>query len=1139
MDISMLLSPHKIINRLRAAVVLCALCAAAAAAAFSTGHYPTESVLAKGRWMKVSVPADGLYMLSASTLRSWGFKDPMAVRVYGHGGKRMDDLLSEANYPGDLPLLQTHNSAEGVVFYGTGPGEWVRHKLVSATQEPPYWNPNPYTTAGYYFVTENAEVPLREIDKADAGSPQTPVTSFLHRMQHKTELTSPGYAGPLLVGEDFRYTRKRSFAFDTPDLVEGDDNLQMCVSMNVETTKNNAYINLSVNGEALPRHNNDRISKATDLRYGHGKLDFDTRKTTVAAGTKKITIGVELEISETPNLAALNLISIAYLRKLDLGTAGYLDFWLKAASVQLGGSDGAIVWDVTTPSDIRAVEHDKGVWHRGLWSERHYAAWRPGSRIPAPKTEGWINNQNLHGDEPADMVIVSPALFLEQARRIAQYHSEIDTLRILVVEDNEVYNEFSSGSPEAGGLRNFFKMHYDRAQAAGRNFRYALLLGRLSCDYRRVTPWAPDYPLIPAWTPRDMSASLHDNMGYFTDDFAGMLSDNSGNDFNRAHISIAIGRMPVTDNLSLRNVVDKTVEYIEASRKSAWKHRFLFVADDGDRFQHLDAAEKTVNAFANRSGQNQFVRKVYLHAFEKVGNVNQGAKDRQNQALEEGVVWWNFNGHASSTGWTADGILTYSDINNMYLRHLPFIAAFTCDFLRMDSPSISGAEIMYTERYGGCIGVLSALRPVYISNNDDLSAAVGRALARRGLDNTLLTPGEICRLAKNDLTRDDTNRLRYFMVGDPALPLAMPSNLVRVDSVNNVPLGPDTPGEFMALQRATMSGSVTDPMGNVLTDFNGTITVDLYDADLTTSVKNVDDNGNETWRNFEEYGSRIFSGSTEVKAGKFTVRMAMPLEISQNYRPATLSMFAWTEEGSEAVGLCRDIYAYGYDETAPADTIPPVIEHFFLNHSSFTDGALVNSEPMIIAGVRDETGLNLSTSGIGHQMTAILDGNRTFSDISTFFTPATDGSASGTIAYPMPELTKGSHTLALRIWDTSGNSAISEINFQVNPDQTPKIYDVYTDANPARDVANFYLSHDQPDRMLTVTVEVFNLAGSPVWSGTVTGKSDMFLTVPVSWDLTDRAGHRVNRGIYLYRASITADGNSYTTASRRLAVGAP
>ena len=102
----------------------------------------------------------------------------------------------------------------------------------------------------------------------------------------------------------------------------------------------------------------------------------------------------------------------------------------------------------------------------------------------------------------------------------------------------------------------------------------------------------------------------------------------------------------------------------------------------------------------------------------------------------------------------------------------------------------------------------------------------------------------------------------------------------------------------------------------------------------------------------------------------------------------------------------------------------------------------------------------------------------------------------------------------------------------------PKIYDVYSDANPAVDQANFYLSHDQPDAMATVEVSVYNLMGRKLWSRTVTGRSDMFLTVPVTWNLCDASGRRVGRGIYLYRATITTDGQSYQTASRRIAVAA-
>ncbi len=124
------------------------------------------------------------------------------------------------------------------------------------------------------------------------------------------------------------------------------------------------------------------------------------------------------------------------------------------------------------------------------------------------------------------------------------------------------------------------------------------------------------------------------------------------------------------------------------------------------------------------------------------------------------------------------------------------------------------------------------------------------------------------------------------------------------------------------------------------------------------------------------------------------------------------------------------------------------------------------------------------------------------------------------------------------MWDTSGNSALRTIQFNVAANVAPKIYDVYSDANPASTAANFYLSHDQPDAMATVTVTVYNLLGRPVWSGTVTARSDMFLTTPVSWDLTDFSGRRVPRGIYLYSATISCNGQAHQTVTRRIAVTA-
>jgi hypothetical protein len=535
--------------------------------------------------------------------------------------------------------------------------------------------------------------------------------------------------------------------------------------------------------------------------------------------------------------------------------------------------------------------------------------------------------------------------------------------------------------------------------------------------------------------------------------------------------------------------------------------------------------------------------KVYIDAYQKTNGNYPQAREVMFRYLNDGVVWWNFVGHANNHAWTHDGQLTFNDINNLYLRNIPFVYAATCDFLRWDSNTQSGGEILFGERYGGCIGMVSAIRPVYIKENGYLTSAMGRALGTRDESGRLLTSGEIYQHAKNDIRDDDgnrtrnVNRLRYVFMGDPALRLAMPSNIITLDSIDNKPVTEDNQITLEALGTPVIKGSVTAPDGTELSDFNGLVNVEIYDAEQSITTNGNGDEGKAV--TFETYGNKIYAGSAQVTNGKFSLQAAMPSEIANNFRPATMALYAYsTEDDTEAIGLSKDFYIYGFNENAVEDTEAPTIDSFVLNHSSFKSGDKVNNEPMVIASVSDNIGINVSLAGIGHQMALILDDNTTYTDVTHYYTPGTDERPSGTINYPLSDLADGNHTLKLRVWDTSGNSASETIEFYVMQNLAPTIYSVYTDANPASTVANFYITHDRPDCMVTVAVTVYDLLGRPVWTGSQTGMSDMFTSVPVTWNLTDNAGRRVNRGIYIYRASITTDDETFETASRRIAVTA-
>lgn len=1109
---------------------------------FETSHYPTESVLNSGRWVKVSVSRDGLHGIPQATLRSWGFSDPSKVRIYGRGGHRMSELLRPENYPGDLELIQSVVENGSVIFYAQGPGEWTE-----STNNRFHYDTNVYTNAGYYYITESDSA-ARAIPEVESYTASDYVTTYMARLHHEQELFSPGEAGPLLVGENMIYNRSLFIDFDVSDVADIPDNLWFETSYISYFESGSPTLSFTVNGSDIPPLSTDKLPTIKLSTYGHGN-ETVTRHgyLRLEPSSNKLRLGIVLNGGGTPHLAALNYVSVNYLRNLKFTTGGAVEFTIPNQGAFLSEPQ-ATIWDVSDPmniSQIKPESYQGGLrWARATSGSRNYAAWRTGATLPAPKYESVLQNQNLHGLQDINLVIVSPAAYLSDAERLANYHrNSADSMNVAVVTPEQIYNEFSGGNPEPAGLRNFFKMLYDRGKESGNRFSYALLIGRMSVDNRRLISTYGQYPIIPGWSPRPVRSSLSDNEGYFTDDFAAMLEDGSGTTMKTDALSIAIGRMPVLSADEARNVVDKTLEYATGDRHNAWRQRMLMLADDEGRGVHLKQMETLAENILATGTQPFLPRRVYMDAYTMSGGLYPQARETMFRYLDEGVVWWNFIGHANTTGWTSEGQLSYTDLNNLYLRNLPFIYAATCNFLRLDAPTPSGAEILYKERYGGCIGVISAMRPVYIPDNGNLSAALGRALGSRDERGHLLTPGEAYRRAKNDIRNsdgkvmNDENRLRYLFVGDPALPLCTPNNRIRVDSINGVEAGSGTDLVMAALQRATVSGTITDGLGNELNGFSGTILIDIYDAEQSVTTQG---NNNGTQDTYEDYGERIFCGSAPVVDGKFTMNVPMPTEIKQNYRHATMCLYAYsTDRKDAAADLFNDFYVYGEDETAPEDTTPPVIEEMFLNHSDFAQGGTVNDSPMLIASLSDDTGINVSTAGIGHSMTVILDGKTSLSDVTNYYVPNADGSVGGVINYPLSSLGEGNHTLALRIWDTSGNSARREIEFYVQPGLAPTIYDIYSDANPASTVANFYLTHDQPDAMVTVTIEVFSMMGRPIWSGKAEGRSDMLRSVPVSWNLTDMGGRRVPRGIYLYRATISGGGQNYTTASRRIAVTAP
>lgn len=1133
----------KSVNRLNIFLVsLIAVLAAPSLRALPTSSYATSSVLAEGKWVKIAVSATGLHGIPAATLREWGFDDPSRVRVYGYGGKRIADRLDADTYIDDLPLVQSTVAGGTLVFYATGPtaltppdkNGFIHHKT------------NPWTLAGYYFLTDSGDTPQRTIPEERGDTPPTTqaATTFEDYVFHETDLVSPGETGHYLVGEDMRYNPSLTVKLDMPGRV---DNTPVGIQTRYFSfiTSGSPTLTVSANNTVVAK--SKRLPKSSSTAYGDTTLVEAT-----ADAVKGTSVNVQLQLNSTgvTRMANLDNIGVTYTRALDISPRGFLNFRSSSPTLRVDNASGVTIWDVTDPLEISSITHNAGTFTTPYGGFRHYAAFREGADLPHPEFVGRVSNQDLHSQPVPDMVIVTSPAMKAQAERIADIHrNSVDKMRVHVVLKDQVWNEFGSGLPDINAVRRLLKMHYDRGtDAEGHRLAYVLMMGRPFHDHRHLTEYmrTDGFDNMPIW---QSDTGLNESTSYCSDDILAMLEDGSGTVVGNDRLCIATGRIAARDASDAKTYADKLTAYLTRMPEGEWKNKIVILADDQDNGVHLDQAERLLGEITagGTDGNDVMFNKIYCDAYEKINGVTEGARDQMFKWLNEGAMWWLYIGHASIDTWTTEGMLTRTDlVNNTFFRRPPILYAATCTFQRWDGTTVSGSELLVSNKSGGVIASICPTRPVYISSNGELSRYFGSNIMKRDDRGLYLTVGEIMRQTKN-MSINDNNRLRFVLNGDPALRVPMPTHRVVLDKIDGVAPDPENPPTIMARQRPVLEGYVTDWEGNQLNDFNGTLHLTIYDAEesVTTLGRGDDtDPGKESV--FERQGKKLYAGRDKIVNGRFSTTVAMPSEIAWNYRNAAVSMYAVADTREdpaaayldEAMGVNRDFFVYGYDESAEPDTNLPTIEALYLNHESFSNGDVVNESPMMFAKVSDDVGINLSQAGVGHTLLMRIDDTEGFTDVSDYYTPASDGSPSGTVAYPVANLTAGNHSLTFRVWDTSNNFAQQSIDFYVQPGLTPTILDVYTDTNPAYTQANFYVRHNRPDATVTVTVEVFDLLGRPVWSTVQTGRSDMFVSSPVTWDLTDSAGRRVNRGIYLYRASVSTDGEQTATAAKRLAVAA-
>lgn len=1097
-----------------------------------SSRYASESVLNSGKWVKIQVAEDGIYKLTAADLKKMGFSNLDKVAVYGYGGWPLDEDFS-TTYIDDVPEVAVWRSADYLLFYGKGPRKWE----YSSSDKSFIHTNNPYSNYGYYFVTEK-ETAGRTMEKAASAAGATlQVTTFDDYVLHEEELVSVNSSGRELYGESFTSTLSRDFTISVPGITNDEGKATLSF-----ISRGNGTITMNVDGNAL-------ISGSVSVPSDEYEVARELYRERAWMADKGETVKVNIGYSTTGHKNVhLNYFRLQMKRQLKVYD-NYTFFRSLSARgnasrfVIQGADASTLVFDVTDGVNPQQMETSLNGTELSFSipasaSLREFVVVKP-SQIKAPVTVGEVANQNLHALPQQDMIIIAQPNFTTQAERLAEAHRTKDNLTVRVVTPESIYNEFSSGTPDATAYRRFMKMFYDRKTSEADAPKYLLLFGDGSFDNRKLTS---------AWKSVDMSNMLLtyqtenslSSQSYVIDDYFGFLDDaDNKKSLQNKKLCLGIGRFPIRTVEQATQMVDKVISYMENKNTGSWKNNLCFMADDGsntDGFmtEHMEFADQLAG-YVESEHPEFLVNKLYYDAYKKdmTAGTYPDVRSGLQKLLKDGLLLFNYTGHGGTTALSDEKVLTQTDINQFTYTHLPVWVTATCDFTRFDDLNTSAGEDVFLNKSSGGIALFTTVRVAYSRPNFPINDNVIRNLFERN-NGRRRTLGEVMQATKNTLS--SVYKLGFCLIGDPAVKMAYPEFGMKVTTVNGQSVDGNSIS-FKALEKITVEGEVLDASGQLVTDFTGIVNPTVKDSKVTvTCLKNSNKDDSPAFT-FTDYPNTIFIGNDSVRNGKFSFTFTVPKDISYSNLQGKMNLYAVdTESGNEAQGNFDNFIVGGTSDTAETDTIGPEIRTLYLNDTTFVDGGQVNTTPYFVAELWDKSGVNITGSSVGHDMMLVIDESTVLSyNLNSYYEllPGEDGT--GIVKFPIPALEPGKHTAEFWVWDILNNSTVRTFTFEVVEGLKPFLFDVIATPGIAREQVTFHLMHNRPESRMRVGIMVYDLAGRQLWKHEESGTSGLFENYTVSWDLTS-GGARMRPGVYIYRAAISTDNSKDATKARKFII---
>lgn len=1125
------------------------------------GHvFATHSKLSSGTWFRVPISKDGVYRLNRSYFESLGVDvdaiNPNSINLYGNDDGMLPYQNSEPRYD-DLQqkAVQFVGGDDGsfdpsdyILFYAKGPHSW---RYDSQNEEFKH-EKHIYMDVAYVFIGIGVDPPLRvSMAGPILSDVEYAVSSFDDHRFHEVDLKNIIKSGRMMVGEEFGLSGELSFSgsnFNFEDI-----NTQEAVKIRMRgvtrTIGNSVYSQISYSAQGHSESMSIQGTSPSSYTVSRAKealLEF-------LPTSSNLSVSASFSPGGNDSDGYIDYISLNVRRHLRRASTQFTfrdrNSYVTPATAEFRIEDmdeSQMVWDVTDPVrpevlDI-ALNGTDASFKVNTGNSKEFVLFNSGNAL-SPGSAVPVANQDLHALPQQDMVIVTATPFRSTAEKVAEIH-RAEGLDVLVVEPQLIYNEFSCGMQDITGIKMFMKMFYDRAGNDSEKMPdYLLLIGDGNYDNTNIDPASSIY--LPTYQSAE-SQSL--TQSFVSDDYFGLLDDTEGE--LGGTVDLGIGRFPVRTVDEAEGIYRKIIRYISdhtgvvngvcqtdgSSAFGEWRNKVLLIGDDEDNNIHMSQANALGNILEDID-EDYIVNKVFLDAYLQESTPGGArypqAADEVRREIESGVFLASYTGHGGEVGWAAERVLDVPTIQSFSNQNaMPLLLTATCEFSRFDDPGrTSAGEFILLNPDGGVIALLTTTRLVYANPNfilsqnffdvvmrkDDDTYTCGSAGGSFEMDlpNGLRT-GDIIRISKNCTVGNAVNKANFSLLGDPALRLTYPELDIVTDSIedatgNNI-------NEIKALQRVTVYGHVERNLERV-TDFNGELEPSVYDK--TSNVQTLSNDGEASY-NFSMRKNIIYKGRSTIDSGMFKFEFVVPKDISYQQGTGKIHFYGRSDK-TDAQGSKGGFIVGGTDDTAETDEEGPEVQ-VFLDSESFVDGGLTNENPTLIAKVFDQNGVNTVGNGIGHDITAVLDGNTADPIVlNEYYEADLDSYQSGSVRYELRGLSEGEHTLQFKVWDIYNNSSVKELKFNVEKIEDLALDHVLNYPNPFTTNTEFMFEHNQNCSFLDVQVQIFTVSGKLVKTIHRTVDTHLGLDDEITWDGRDDYGDRLGRGVYVYKLKVSND----------------